>query len=110
MQVNYSTSTSYSPNFQRFVKIKGDPAGIKKLKKDFKLYSDDLNTIIRKKDHKSHILYVLTGETYDKFLDLIPKMEYRDLKHNLEKCLGLKPERMSFDEAKKCLDKGTFTL
>ena len=52
----------------------------------------------------------MSGETSDKFIDLIPKMWFRKLRSNLEKYLGQKPEKIKPKDLKKDLKKKSFRL
>lgn len=110
MQVLHYNSKKHNPNFQRFIKVKGAPHEINRLKLDLMDYSEDIITITKKKDENSNILYIMSGETSDKFIDLIPKMWFRKLRSNLEKYLGQKPEKIKPKDLEKDLKKKSFRL
>ncbi len=107
-----SSSGNYSPNFQRFIKVKGELGQIDRLRTKVDDYSNDLLTIVRpdKNDENGALLYIMTGTTSDKFLDLIPKMWFRKLKNNLEKYIGEKPEKMHLKTLEKEIDADKFIL
>lgn len=110
MHILPSTQNSYSPNFERFIKVKGSAEDISSLQNELRNYSDDLITLTHKKRNDKSVLYILTGKTFDKFIDLIPKVWFRQLRTNIEKYIGEKPEKLKLKTLKQKLNSKQFTV
>ncbi len=110
MQILPQTSNRYNPDFGRFIKIKGSAQDINRIKLKFDEYSNDLNVISKKQDDENSILYVFTGETYDKLIDLISKVSFFNLRRNPEKYIDVKPEKLKLKKVEKELDNKSFII
>ena len=94
MQILSYNSNTYSPNFQRFIKVEASPHDISNIKNRLRHYSGDINMLTVEKKSKESMLYFFTGKTYDKFIDLLTKVDFYSLKNNIEQYMKLTPEKM----------------
>lgn len=103
MQVNqkYSDNTS----FGKFFKVKGTQSEIKELKGSFQASNKDILALSVKKTKDKAVLYLFTGKTFDKFIDLTKKVFFFDLRRNVEKYMPNRPKKISIKKAKSLLEK-----
>lgn len=107
MYINNTTS----PNFGKFIKIQGKTEHLKKLKGKLDAISDDYTSVIAEKHKPKSSLYILSGEDYNNFLDLLPKFpHFKELKRNLELHLNKAPIVMKYKDAVEKLKNGELTL
>lgn len=107
MYINNTTS----PNFGKFIKIQGKTEHLKKLQSKLDTVSDDYIALIAEKHKPKSSLYILSGEDYNNFLDLLPKFPLvKELKRNLELYLNKAPIVMKYKDAAEKLKNGELTL
>lgn len=101
MQVrqNYSNNTS----FGSFYKVRGSQSDIKELKNAFQASNKDILAISVKKPKDKVVLYLFTGKTFDKFIDLTKKVFFFDLRRNVEKYMPNKPKKISIKKVTNLL-------
>lgn len=103
MQINQHHTNNIA--FGKFYKVKGNHHDIKRLRNNFFEKDNKFLTLSVKKDDKKRILYLFSGKDFDKFIDLTKKVIFFDLRHNVEKFMPNKPQKISIKEAKNLLDK-----
>lgn len=102
MQINLQTNT---PNFGKFIRVKGHHHKIKEFKQELKEYpSDDFISIIaRQSPHKSY-LYIFSGKDFDKLIEISQKNPcFFEIRTNPTKFMNKKPKKMNLEKAKKRL-------
>ncbi len=93
---NNSQSRIQAPVFQKFLKVKGSNKKLENVKSNINKKVSEAITFISKKENKDkNILYVLTEEHADKFLDIISKSTV------FFKELRTKPETFLKEKAKE---------
>ena len=90
MQINQYHTNNIA--FGKFYKVKGNHHDIKRLRNNFFEKDNKFLTLSVKKDD-------------NKFIDLTKKVMFFDLRHNVEKFMPNKPQKISIKEAKNLLDK-----
>ena len=95
MQIsNITQNNNKAPSFQKFLKTNGTAHKLEQVKETLsQTLPDSVTFIKKKKDKHKGILYILTDDHADKFLDL--------MKNNLFKELRRKPEKYMQENAKE---------
>ncbi len=99
-----------SPSFGKFIKIKGQAHDIKHFRKQLLEQDGDFITIATKKQEKKQNLYIISKKDYDKFIDLIKKIHFFELRTHLEKYMAKKPKSIDVKEAHKQLKNNKFRI
>lgn len=83
--------------FNGFYKIKGSEKEIKNLKQAVNHSDKDILVITTKRGEHKNTALVLTGKTFDKFMDIVGTIYFRELRENLHEYLNKKPKTISLD-------------
>ena len=103
---NYSQSETYTPAFQKFLKVKGSNKKLENVKSNInKKVPDAIAFISKKENHDKNILYILTEEHADKFLDILTKSAvfFKELRTKPENFLKEKAKETAASEVMKKL-------
>lgn len=102
MQINLQTNT---PNFGKFIRVKGHHHKIKEFKQELKEYpSDDFISIITRENRHKSYLYIFSGKDFDKLIDISQKNPcFWEIRTNPTKFMNKKPQKISIKDAKKQL-------
>lgn len=104
MKVNHPPSSN-NTSFQAYLKFKSSPKNISRLRDAVQESNKDIVLINHKKGKNKESIELLSGSHLDKFIKLIGKMYFRELKTNLPKYIGEKPEHASVTKYTKKLNK-----
>lgn len=97
---------AYNYSFQGYKIFKGSAKEIDALKLAVEKHKDDFIFINRKKGRNKETIELLTGKHFDKLIDLMRTHSYfAEIRNNLPKYLGTKPEKISAAEYIKNLNK-----
>lgn len=91
-------------SFQGFAKFKGEPNEVKHLAKRFKNQFPDSFVFSDKKSADEKTYFILTGKHQNKFIDILDKYQFSDLKRNIEEYMGKKAKKMSLDKVEKLIN------
>lgn len=97
-------------NFEGFAKFKCKHKEAKILKSAVKEALPDSFVFSDKKPGEKKTYFILTDEHADRFLDFVGKMNFLDLKQNIEKVLKAKAKKIDVDDLKKALEEGTLSV
>lgn len=100
MYTNNINNRQAIPSFGKFIKIKGHTKAIAAYKEELRLKNDVFGAIAQQKNNGNTVLYLFSGKHLDKFLDLMRKVYFRDLRTNPEKYLKSKPKELTLQQAK----------
>ncbi len=110
MLTGISSTQNNKPAFGRFQKITGAAEDIEHFRKKLLEKNGDFMTLGVKKSKKKTHLYILSKKDFDKFIDLMDKVFFFELRTNIEKFMGKKPGTMSVDKAKRQLKHNKFKI
>lgn len=102
--VNHKNANN-TPTFGKFLKVKGSTKHINHLKKRFAQNNDDILLLSQKKENKKSVLYIFTKEDTDIFLDLIKKIDFFELRTNIEKYMPTKLKILDLAKAYEIVKK-----
>ena len=105
-----NATTNNSPNFGKFIKIKGSAKRIKHFRSKLLEKDGDFMTLATKKESKKPNLYIISKKDFDKFINLTKKIHFFELRTNLEKYMRKKPDTIKIHKAQKQLKNNKFKL
>ena len=109
MNINLNTPAERT-HFEGFAKFKCKHKEAKALKKAVEEALPDSFVFSDKKPGEKKTYFILTDEHADRFLDFVGKMNFFDLKQNIEKFLNEKARKINIDDLKKALENGTLSV
>lgn len=109
MNINLNTPAERT-HFEGFAKFKCKHKEAKALKKAVEEALPDSFVFSDKKPGEKKTYFILTDEHADRFLDFVGKMNFLDLKQNIEKILNEKARKINIDDLKKALENGTLSV
>lgn len=98
------------PNFTGFVKFKCSSSEAADLKYAIKESLPDCFIFSNKKNNENRTYYILTDKHADKFLKKIRKMNFGDLRENLEKVFKEKAKKIDVEELREKIAKGRLDI
>lgn len=108
MNLNINPPNYHS--FTGFAKYKCKPKEADELRYAIKDCLPDSFVFWDKKIGKKKTYFILTDEHADKFVDKTGKMDFWDLKENIEKIFKEKARKLDIEELKNALEKGTLNI
>lgn len=100
-----TTGCNSTPTFTGFYKVKGTARELRPLVHPIKEAFPDSFVFFKDKTKWRRTLYILTGKHQDKFVENIGKVDFMDLKEQVEKFLGEKASKIKLKKIKKMIDK-----
>lgn len=110
MLISNITNKDQSPtNFQKFLKVKGHTHQLNDIKSNIQREMPDTITFIKKEPHRKNLLYILTGKHADKFLDLMNRELFMELRTKPEKYMKEKANKVKQSDIYKKLGLTSFS-
>lgn len=99
-----------SPSFGKFLKITGSSKDIKHFRNKLKEKNGDFLTLGVNQPDKKKFLYIISKKDFDKFINLMNKIHFFELRTNLEKYMNKKPSVIDVQKAQKQLKNNKFKI
>lgn len=109
MNININTPST-KPSFSGFAKFKCDLKEASELKKSVKECLPNCYIFWDKKISDKKTYYILTDKHKNKLLNYFGKMDFMDLKENIEKVFNEKAKKIKLNDLKKSLEKGKLSI
>lgn len=97
--MNTRLTRNNTPSFGQFIKVKGQAKAVDDFRKKLLNNEGDFITLGVKKAKEKKDLYIISGKDYDKFIDLMEKVLFFELRTNLEHYFKKKPKVMNVKKA-----------
>lgn len=92
---------SNSPNFGKFIKVKGDKLKVQQFREALRAKNDKFVTLCVKDKKDKSSLYLFSGKHFDKFVDITKKVHFFEFRTNFEKYMGKVQKTFSVNKAFK---------